>query len=129
MKKRRIGFRPCVKEFGPKGECYNEEIIVIKLEEVESLRLMELENLDQIACAKQMEIGRSTFQNIYKEAKRKVTDALVHGKRLVIESQIEDDVCKGQCLRKGRSNSKDHGTCKNCCRINENEKKNESEKI
>jgi predicted DNA-binding protein (UPF0251 family) len=60
----------------------------MKIDEAESLRLMDLENLDQQACADRMNIGRTTFQRIYKNARQKLTDSLINGKRIVIENEI-----------------------------------------
>jgi len=42
----------------------------LKIYEIESIRLVDLENLDQQTCADKMGIGRSTFQRICKEARR-----------------------------------------------------------
>ena len=61
----------------------------VKLEEVESLRLMDLENHDQNSCADMMEVSRSTFQRIYQRAKTKVADAIVNGKKIKIENPDE----------------------------------------
>ncbi len=88
-KHRRIGFNPSFNEFGPTGGSHHDEIIILKLEEAESLRLMDLENLDQQGCADQMGIGRTTLQRIYKDARMKVADSLINGKRLIIEDQME----------------------------------------
>ncbi|MBN2260080.1 MAG: DUF134 domain-containing protein [Clostridiales bacterium] len=86
-KRRNIGFNPEFIEFGPMGQKYHEDVIILKIEEVESLRLMDLENYDQQACADEMNIGRTTLQRIYKDARKKVADSLINGKRLVIENQ------------------------------------------
>ena len=69
------------------GQNCHEEVISLKIEEAESLRLMDLENLDQQACADLMNIGRTTFQRIYKDARNKIADSIINGKRLVIENE------------------------------------------
>jgi len=69
------------------GQDCHEEVITLKIEEAESLRLMDLENLDQQACADLMNIGRTTFQRIYKEARKKIADSIINGKRLMIENE------------------------------------------
>lgn len=69
------------------GQNCHEEVITLKIEEAESLRLMDLENLDQQACADLMNIGRTTFQRIYKEARKKIADSIINGKRLMIENE------------------------------------------
>ena len=87
-------------EFGPLGSNCQEEFIVLKIEEIESIRLMDLENLDQQACADQMNIGRTTFQRIYKEARNKIADSLVHGKRLIVENdEFNSTTNNGHCHR------------------------------
>jgi len=55
------------------------------LDEFESLRLADLEGLYQEAASARMRVSRSTFSRIVETARRKVADALVHGKILVIE--------------------------------------------
>ncbi len=54
-------------------------------EELEALRLADLEGRYQAAAAAQMAISRSTFQRIIAEARRKVAQALVNGNALQIE--------------------------------------------
>jgi predicted DNA-binding protein (UPF0251 family) len=55
-------------------------------EELEALRLADLEQRYQEDAAEQMAVSRSTFQRIVTEARRKVAFALVHGTALQIES-------------------------------------------
>jgi predicted DNA-binding protein (UPF0251 family) len=55
------------------------------LDEFESLRLADLEGLYQEEASARMKVSRSTFSRIVETARRKVADALVHGKVLVIE--------------------------------------------
>lgn len=101
-KHRRIGFDPSFNEFGPTGGPCHDEVIILKLEEVEAIRLMDLEGLDQQGCADQMGIGRTTLQRIYKDARRKVADSLINGKRLIIENQMEPGKGGGQRRRRGQ---------------------------
>jgi len=54
-------------------------------EELEALRLAELEALNQEQAAGQMGVSRSTFQRILTSARRQVALALVEGRALVIE--------------------------------------------
>lgn len=94
-KHRRIGHRPRYGAFGPDG--YPEaEHVILQLEEMESLRLMDLEHLDQKACADRMGISRTTFQRIYKMARQKVAESIVEGKRLLIEEDCSCPRCKEQ---------------------------------
>lgn len=64
-----------------------ENLATVRLlhEELEALRLAELESLTQEQAAAQMEVSRSTFQRILTRARRQMTLALVEGRALVIE--------------------------------------------
>jgi hypothetical protein len=54
-------------------------------DELEALRLKNINKLGVIKAAEQMGISKSLFAKIYKEAVSKVTSALIHGKSLHIE--------------------------------------------
>jgi len=54
-------------------------------EELEALRLADLEELTQEDAAERMGISRSTFQRIVAQARRQVALALVEGAALIIE--------------------------------------------
>ena len=57
----------------------------MSLEEIEAIRLRDLEHLEQIVCAKKMNISRTTFQRVLASARRKLADSLLAGKALRIE--------------------------------------------
>ena len=61
------------------------EEIVLRVEELEAIKLKDLEDLDQEECAKKMKISRGTFQRILNSAKKKIADALVNGKAIKVE--------------------------------------------
>jgi predicted DNA-binding protein (UPF0251 family) len=54
-------------------------------EELEALRLADLEGLTQAQAAQRMGVSRSTFQRIVAQARHRVTQALVQGLALRIE--------------------------------------------
>ncbi len=54
-------------------------------EELEALRLADLEGLDQAPAAEQMGVSRSTFQRILARARRQVALALVEGNALEVK--------------------------------------------
>ena len=54
------------------------------VDEFEALRLLDDVGLTQEACANRMHIARTTVTAIYDSARKKVADALVYGKRLLI---------------------------------------------
>lgn len=70
--------------FIPEGGTDNPETVVLTVDEYEVLRLLDLAHLTQEQCALQMDVARTTVTGMYTEARTKVVDALVHGKRLVI---------------------------------------------
>lgn len=55
------------------------------VEEVEALRLKDMDGLEQEACAERMGVSRPTFQRILTGARGKVTRALVEGKAIKVE--------------------------------------------
>lgn len=82
QKTRKVGFAPENTSFSPKEE--KGSVVYLGYDEIEAIRLSDLECLDQGQCAEKMGIARSTMQNVINEAHRKVADALVHGKRIQI---------------------------------------------
>lgn len=68
------------------SDCDNRsDIIRLGFEEVEAIRLKDLEGLEQAACARQMNLTRPTFQRMLAEARRKLAKALVEGRSIQIE--------------------------------------------
>ncbi|GIK43681.1 MAG: UPF0251 protein [Chloroflexota bacterium] len=61
------------------------EQVTLLHEELEALRLADLEGQHQADAAAQMNVSRSTFQRLVTEARRKVALALVNGAALHIE--------------------------------------------
>ena len=80
---RRIAWMPLYRSFSP-DDIVPSEQICMTVDEFEALRLLDSEGLTQEACAKQMNIARTTVTAIYENARRKVAEALVQGKRLLI---------------------------------------------
>ena len=80
---RRICGAPQVDTFCPDG-CGDREPILLTLDEYEVMRLVDLEQQTHEQCAAQMDISRSTVQEIYESARRKIEACLVHGKPLHI---------------------------------------------
>lgn len=61
------------------------EEVVLTVEELEAIRLKDLEGLEQEECAEKMKISRPTFFRIIISARQKVADALVNGKAVKVE--------------------------------------------
>ena len=86
---RRVGFQPKITYFKPAGiriTDLNESILA--LDEFESVRLKDLECLDQEECAKKMNISQPTFHRLVLAARKKIADALVNGKAIKIEGGV-----------------------------------------
>lgn len=84
QKLRRICSQPACTSFGPLSGHYT-ETLSMTLDEYETIRLMDIENLSQEECALRMNVARTTVQAIYTNARKKLGELLVHQKRLQIE--------------------------------------------
>lgn len=76
---------------------------ILKLEELEAIRLKDLEGLEQGECAEKMEVSRPTFQRILLSAREKIADSLVNGKTIHIEGgNFTRNICPVRCLDCGK---------------------------
>jgi predicted DNA-binding protein (UPF0251 family) len=83
---RRVCCLPGVTYFKPIGiPLKNLQEVRLTVEELEALRLKEIEGLDQLNCAVRMGVSRPTFQRILAAARRKTAEALITGKALRID--------------------------------------------
>jgi predicted DNA-binding protein (UPF0251 family) len=83
---RRIAGVPEVTLFKPSGVPASViEHVILNFDEVEALRLADLDGLYQEQAAERMSISRPTFARIIERARRKVADALVNGKAIRME--------------------------------------------
>ncbi|GAB4162645.1 MAG: DUF134 domain-containing protein [Planctomycetota bacterium] len=81
-----VNFLPPCMYFAPKstaGTCPEE--VIISLDEIEALRLADLNGLYQESAAEQMKVSRATFARIVTSAHKKVAEALVLGKAIRVE--------------------------------------------
>ncbi len=109
---RRICTAPTVRSFCPQQRG-NIETITLTLDEYEVIRLMDLEDRTQEQCAEQMDISRSTVQEIYESARKKIAACLVYSRKLVITggncricNGFEQPQCSQRCrLRQLYDNS------------------------
>ncbi len=106
-KQRRICAMPRCNHFGPQGgDSLHRQTIQMTLDEFETIRLIDLENMTQEQCAVQMNVARTTAQAIYNSARSKLAECLVCQKELHIaggEYVICDGVaesCGCGCQRK-----------------------------
>ena len=85
-KPRFVTSEPCVNFFKPRGIPLRElEEERLSVEELEALKLVDIEGLYQEEAAERMEVSRPTFQRVLKSARGKVARCLVEGKALGIE--------------------------------------------
>jgi len=85
-KPRFVTEEPCVDFFKPRGIPLRElEEERLSVEELEALKLADIECLYQEDAAVRMEVSRQTFQRVLKSARGKVARCLVEGKALGIE--------------------------------------------
>jgi uncharacterized protein len=83
---RKVCCLPESNRFGPlNGKVDRDNIVIMTVDEYETIRLIDLEGLTQVECSNQMNIARTTVQGIYFEARKKIAESLVNGKVLRIE--------------------------------------------
>lgn len=97
--------RRCIQTEGPvrcfSPQCQVEDPgVAVELlpEELELLRLVDLQGLDQEEAATAMGVSRRTVWRDLHEARRKVADALIHGKNIEMKGCALEP--EGQCPRK-----------------------------
>ena len=87
VKCRNVCCRPVVSVFKPQCAALEAlEEIELALDEVEAIRLADLEGLYHLDAAARMGISRQTFGKIVAQARKKVATALIFGKALRILS-------------------------------------------
>ena len=79
---RKVCSMPRVSEFAPVGE--DADFVVLTVDEYESIRLIDKQGFSQEECSAYMQIARTTAQQIYNSARKKIAFAIVDGKGLRI---------------------------------------------
>lgn len=83
-----IGCKPSADFFKPRGiPLTHLEQVSLGLDELEAMRLADYDGLYHEEAATSMNVSRATFGRIISEARRKVADAIIHGKALTIENK------------------------------------------
>lgn len=75
-----VCFKPC----GIRG--IHLEQMHLDTDEMEAVRLSDFEGLYQQECADRMGISRTTFSRLIESAHKKIADALLHGKAIVMKN-------------------------------------------
>ncbi len=116
QKRRRICSIPRYRYFAPQGERVS-SMVTMTLDEYECIRLIDWLEYTQAECSEQMGVARTTVQAMYDRARKKMAEALVQGKELVI-SGGEYWVCPHNegCIRKKCCKRQQMGeNCKSAC--------------
>lgn len=119
FKPRRVSSMPHVTFFKPSGIPMTLlEEIVLTVDELEALRLKDLEGFEQYDCASRMNVAQSTLQRILVSARAKVTRAIVEGKALRIQGgvfSLHDERFCPRCKKKiAISPLEEKGDCPEC---------------
>lgn len=122
---RRVCQEPSFESFIP-GGIPADGIVQLSVDEYETIRLIDYEKMTQEECALQMEVARTTITDIYMQARYKIADSLIHGKRLEIAGG-NYSVCdnRTQCQKFGQCKFRQ----KNCKKIQLNNKENDIMRI
>lgn len=89
---RRITHRPRCTYFKPAGIPLRElGEVVLAADELEAIRLVDVEDLYHTEAAKRMRVSRQTFDRIVARARRTLARALVEGLALRIEASAAAD--------------------------------------
>ena len=82
---RQTSFNPKVRYFKPQGIPLRFlDEVELTMEEVEAIRLKNMEGLEQTEASLKMNTSQSTFQRILTSAYKKIAEALIKGKAIKI---------------------------------------------
>ena len=82
---RKVCHLPHEKEFIPANGCNGRPFIVMTVDEYETIRLIDKEGFSQEECSAYMQVARTTVQQIYTSARKKLAIAIVDGLPIRIE--------------------------------------------
>ena len=83
---RRVARLPQANYYKPRGIPLSVlEEVTLTVDEFEAIRLTDLEGLYQADAAEKMNVSRQTLGRILESARKKIADALIHGKALLIK--------------------------------------------
>lgn len=87
--RRCMRFNPSVTYFKPRGIPLKmlEEVILLP-DEIEAIKLHEVDNLEQTEVAKKMKVSQPTIARILAVANKKIAEAIIKGKAIKIEQNI-----------------------------------------
>jgi len=83
--RRRLRFKPNVHYFKPQGVPMRElEEVVILPDELEALKLHDIDGLEQIEASKKMGISQPTFARTLDSVYKKLADGIINGRAIKI---------------------------------------------
>ncbi len=92
MRCRRVCCSPAHRVFKPqKVPVRYLDIVDLRLDELEALRLADMTGLTQLDAAKQMDISQPTYNRILRSAREKVTRSIVNGCALRIQVDEQNE--------------------------------------
>ena len=102
QKSRRICCYPDYWSFAPDLDTAN-DTVVMSLDEFETIRLIDYQSKTQEQCAQEMNVARTTVTAIYDIARKKLAQALVEGRRIIISggNYTLDNTISEEIARKG----------------------------
>ena len=92
---RKVCCLPKTDVFVPAGGCSSSNAVVLTVDEYESIRLIDYNGFSQEECSAYMHVARTTVQQIYTSARKKLALVLVDGRPLRIEGG-DYRLCDGQ---------------------------------
>ena len=100
---RRIFFNPKVTYFKPAGiRTANLTESILTKEELEAIRLIDLEQISQGKAGEKMKISQPTLSRLLSSARKKLADALVNGKSIKIQGgNYQMAIPRGRGLGRG----------------------------
>ena len=100
---RRVCDYPQTLTFLPEDHKNREQVVILTVDEYETIRLIDKEGLSQEQCGDFMQVARTTVQQIYASARKKLADVLVDGLPLRIEGG-DYQLCSGDSQGCGCTN-------------------------
>ncbi len=121
QKNRKICNPPKMQGFKPFGIAFCEtEHLIMQYDEFESIKLVNYDNISQDEAALRMEVSRPTLTRIYNSALKKMAQAFVEGKSIIIEGgnfQFDKNWFKCKKCFKLIEGLDNHVKCKECSRF------------
>lgn len=119
--KRTIRCNPSAYYFKPRGIPMSElEEIILEDDEIESIRLADLQGLFHEDAALKMKVSRATFGRVLHSARNKIADSILNGKAIKLSESLKESksissrVCKGCGCKLKNTGTSNKLICTNC---------------